>query len=130
MSSYSQQRALDAETDLLLASLPGAAGGQRVAVLGGSHAETVARSQGYDVITVRSVALVPGMLLAGEADCWLEGAGELAMVEMITGLSFKRDALPDSAEERLRQAWRAARTGSQLKALYRAAGIFSIVSED
>jgi len=49
---------------------------------------------------------------------------------MITGLSFAREEVPAPREEQLRQAWRAARTGSQLKALYRVAGMGSIFSEE
>jgi len=117
-------------SSLVLASLPGTAAGNRVVVLSGSHAETVAQENGFDILPIRSVAQAPALLESGQAAYWLEGAAEVAMVEMITGLSFDRDEVPDpqEQEEMLRQAWRAARTGSQLKALYRAAGTLAIVS--
>jgi hypothetical protein len=110
---------------LVLASLPGASG-NRVVVLRGSHAESVAEANGFDTLPVRSLAQAPGLLESGQAAFWLEGSAELTMIEMITGLSFTRDAAPAPIEERLREAWRAARSGSQLKALYRAAGMGSI----
>lgn len=125
-SLTARQKAL---SDLVVVRLPGTGAGSRVAVLKDSFAETVALSQGYQTVAVRSVALAPGLLLSGEADCWLEGEAEVTMVEMITGLTFDRDEAQPSDEEKLRQAWRAARTGSQLKALYRAAGMASILSE-
>ncbi|HMA50761.1 MAG TPA: hypothetical protein VKP60_13470 [Magnetospirillaceae bacterium] len=108
---------------LVLASLPGAAHGNRVVVLRGSHAESIAEQNGFDTLPVRSVAQAPGLLESGQAAFWLEGAAEVAMVELITGLSFAREAPPAPREEQLRQAWGAARNGTQLKALYRAAGI-------
>jgi hypothetical protein len=114
---------------LVLASLPGAAHGSRVIVLSGSHAESVAEQNGLDTLPVRSLAQAPGLLESGQAAFWLEGAAEVAMVELITGLSFAREAPPSPREEQLRQAWGAARTGTQLKALYRAAGVASILSE-
>lgn len=115
-------------SSLVLASLPGAASGNRVVVLSGSHAESVAVESGFEIVPVRSVVQAPGLLESGQAAFWLEDAADVAMVEMITGLSFAREEVPPAREETLRQAWRAARTGGQLKALYRAAGIFSIVS--
>ena len=116
-------------SSLVLASLPGAAHGGRVIVLSGSHAESVAEQNGFDTLPVRSLVQAPGLLESGQATSWLEGAAEVAMVEMITGLNFAREEVPASREERLRQAWGAARNGTQLKALYRAAGIASILSE-
>ena len=116
-------------SSLVLASLPGAAHGGRVIVLSGSHAESIAQQNGFDTLPVRSVVQAPGLLESGQAAFWLEGAAEVAMVEMITGLSFAREAAPIPREEQLRQAWGAARNGAQLKALYRAAGIASILSE-
>ncbi|GEM_PF-6435322 len=118
-------------SSLVLASLPGAAAGNRVVVLSGSHAETIALENGFDILPIRSVAQAPDLLESGQAGYWLEGAAEVAMVEMITGLCFDRDEVPDQQEqeEMLRQAWRAARTGTQLKAFYRAAGIAPVVSE-
>lgn len=121
--------AMSLSSSLVLASLPGTASGNRVVVLSGSHAESVAVENGFETVPVRSVVQAPGLLESGQAAFWLEGAAEVAMVEMITGLSFAREEVPAPREETLQQAWRAARTGSQLKALYRAAGIFSIVSE-
>ena len=115
---------------LVLASLPGtAAAGSRVLVLAGSHAESVAAENGFDTLPIRSVVQAPALLESGQAAFWLEGPAEVAMVEMITGLNFDRDDLPVPRDEQLRQAWRAARTGTQLKALYRAAGIDSIFPE-
>ena len=114
---------------LVLASLPGSAMSNRVVVLSGSHAESVAQENGFETLPIRSVVQAPGLLESGQAAFWLEGAAEVAMVEMITGLSFSREEVPPPHEETLRQAWRAARSGAQLKALYRAAGIASIVSE-
>jgi len=116
-------------SSLVLASLPGAAHGGRVIVLSGSHAESIAQENGFDTLPVRSLAQAPGLLESGQAAFWLEGAAEVAMVELITGLSFARDAAPAPREERLRQAWGAARNGTQLKALYRAAGVASIVTQ-
>jgi hypothetical protein len=116
-------------SSLVLASLPGAAHGGRVIVLSGSHAESIAQENGFDTLPVRSLAQAPGLLESGQAAFWLEGAAEVAMVELITGLSFARDAAPAPREERLRQAWGAARNGTQLKALYRAAGVTSIVTQ-
>ena len=115
---------------LVLASLPGAVSGNRVLVLSGSHAESVAEENGFNTLPIRSLVQAPGLLESGQAAFWLEGVAELAMVEMITGLSFDREVIPDSRQEQLRQAWRAARNGSQLKALYRAAGIFAILSDE
>lgn len=114
---------------LVLASLPGSVHGNRVIVRSGSHAESVAAEHGFDTLSVRSVVQAPGLLESGQAAFWLEGDAEVAMVEMLTGLSFAREAAPAPREDQLRQAWAAARTGTQLKALYRAAGIASIVSE-
>ena len=116
-------------TSLVLASLPGAAHGNRVIVLSGSHAESIAEQNGFETLPVRSVVQAPGLLESGEAAFWLEGAAEVAMVEMLTGLSFSRTAAPVPREEQLRQAWGAARNGAQLKALYRAAGMASILLE-
>ncbi len=114
---------------LVLASLPGAIQGNRVVVLRGSHAESVAEQNGFDTLPVRSIVQAPGLLESGEAAFWLESAAEVTMVEMITGLNFAREAAPVPREEQLRQAWGAARNGAQLKALYRAAGLAAIVSE-
>ncbi len=114
---------------LVLASLPGAATGNRLVVLRGSHAESIAEENGFETLPVRSVVQAPGLLESGAAAFWLEGPAEVAMVEMITGLSFARDEIPSPPDEALRQAWRAARSATQLKALYRAAGIASILSE-
>jgi len=113
---------------LVLASLPGASG-TRVVVLRGSHAESVAEQNGFETLPVRSLAQAPGLLESGQAAFWLEGRAELSMIEMITGLSFAREDVPAPRDEQLRQAWRAARTGSQLKSLYRAAGVGSIFPE-
>ncbi len=113
---------------LVLASLPGASG-NRVVVLRGSHAESVARENGFETLPVRSLVQAPGLLESGQADFWLERAAEITMLEMITGLSFAREEVPAPREEQLRQAWRAAGTGSQLKALYRVAGMGSIFPE-
>lgn len=121
---------MSSSSALVLASLPGSASGTRVLVLSGSHAESVAEENGYDTLPIRSLVQAPGLLESGQAAFWLEGVAELAMVEMLTGLSFEREAVPEPREEQMRQAWRAARNGSQLKALYRAAGIFSIVSDE
>ena len=115
---------------LVLASLPGTSAGNRVLVLAGSHAESVAEENGFETLPIRSVVQAPALLESGQAAFWLEGPAEVAMVEMITGLSFDRDDLPVSREEALREAWRAARTPAQLKALYRAAGIESIWVEE
>ena len=87
-----------AESDLVVARLPGTEGGSRVVVLQGSYAESVAKGQGYETLAVRSVALAPGLLLSGEADCWLEGAAEVTMIEMITGMTFDRDEAVRSVE--------------------------------
>ena len=114
---------------LVLASLPGASG-SRVVVLRGSHAESVAEENGFETLPVRSLAQAPGLLESGQAAFWLEGPAELSMIEMVTGLSFAREEIPAPREDQLRQAWRAARTGSQLKALYRVAGMGSIFSEE
>lgn len=114
---------------LVLASLPGAACGNRVVVLRGSHAESVAEENGFETVPVRSVAQAPGLLESGQAAFWLERDADVAMIEMITGLCFARDQVFPSQEELLRQAWRAARSAAQLKALYRAAGIASLFSE-
>jgi hypothetical protein len=116
-------------SSLVLASLPGAVSGNRVLVRTGSHAQSIAEENGFETLPIRSVVQAAALLESGQAAFWLEDAAEVAMVEMITGISFERDDLPVPREEALRQAWRAARSGNQLKALYRAAGIFSIVSE-
>jgi len=121
-------KAMQTASNLILASLPGAAHGNRVVVQSGSHAESVARELGFQTLPIRSVALAPSLLESGQADYWLEDAAEVTMVEMITGLCFERREIPAPREDMLRQAWRAARNGLQLKALYRAAGTFSIVA--
>jgi hypothetical protein len=111
---------------LVLASLPGAAHDNRVVVLRGSHAESVAEANGFDTLPVGTVAQAAFLLDSGQAAFWLEDAADVMMVEMVTGLSFTRQAAPDSREDRLRLAWRTARSAAQLKALYRAAGIGSL----
>jgi hypothetical protein len=130
MSLFQQPLERTETPDLVMASLPGnGQTGGRVVVRLGSHAHSVAVEKGFDIVAVRSIILAPELLKSGQAQFWLEGTAEVAMAELVTGLEFDRDDIPASQEENLRHAWRAARTGTQLKALYRAAGIASIFGE-
>lgn len=129
MNTFRQPQDRPAESDLVLASLPGRAEGRLVVVRQGTHAESLAEENGFEILSVQSVAQAAVLMKLGRAAFWLEHATDLAMVEAVTGLSFTRQAAPASREERLRQAWRAARSATQLKALYRAAGIRSVFSE-
>jgi hypothetical protein len=126
MITFRQLQDRAAGSDLVLASLPGPAANGLVVVREGSRAESVAEQSGFEILPVQSVAQAAFLLDSGRAGFWLEDGAELALAELITGFTFVRQAPPASREERLRQAWRTARSAEQLKALYRAAGIGSL----